>query len=278
METAAPSVNPVRPPVGSAKTPPPLVLDSAASIEAEMSASVNKMPRIEAMGMGSVTICSIYPLAMESEPMPRAGHGAWRYKIAAGSVKNPAYLTIDMTWDQVINQAAPVDQAISHMAGYIPAAVEAAALVRHWAGDHPMNRFGKIGIGIIAGTVATPEELKALEKGQQAFLKAIVNGADQNWQSADPKKIAKIGPEARRAFELLNLDPKLHRWYSNTTQINLECPWCSTSVLNTAIFCTTCRNSITDYFIERDLDVDPEKWPRVAEDVEMKKKKLKKAS
>lgn len=270
---AVPPASPVRPPMFSLPTPPPIDIASvAASVSEEMSAQSRFAPRVDLMGMPNVTICSVYPLDLISEPLPRAGHGAWRYRIAAGSVEKPSYLQINMTSDMVINQAAPPDQPIEHMMGFIPAAVEAAELVKFWAGNHPMNRFGKIGVGVISGSVATKEELAALEKGQVSFWKAIINQADQNWQSGDPKKIAKIGPEARHAFEFLKLDPKLHRWYSNTTQVNLECPWCSSSVLNTAIFCTSCRNSITSYFLERDLEVDAEKWPRVAEDVERMKK------
>lgn len=256
---------------------PPPVDPSSVDIESEMSAQTRFSPRMDKAGMQHVTICSIWPDPLISESMSRNGHGAWRYKIDAGSPDKPRYLRVEMAYDIVFDSSSPPDQPAEMTHKFIPANIEAAALIRFWAGDHPMNRHGMKGIRVIDGDLATPKEIAEMEKSQKAFLKAIISQADQRWQSADAKEIKKIGPEAKKAFELLNLDVKLHRWYSNTEQINLECPNCSESVKNTAIFCSGCRQPIAAYFVDRDLTPDPKLWPRVAEEVERLKKKAVKA-
>ncbi len=216
----------------------------------------------------SITICSIWPFPLDSQPFHHGGRGRQIYSIAAGSVENPAYLKIKNTWDYIL-----VQEGVGQV-GHMPAPILASALVKDlinfWTGDHPGNRRGKKGVGAIRGTYATPQELKELEKYQKAWLTYLVERADENW---DNGKREKIGNEHRRAFRMLGLDEAQHPWVRSRVLTHNSCPWCESRVATTVLTCGQCRGSILEYYAERMDEFNPAMWPKVSKEIERLAKK-----
>lgn len=259
---------PVAPPIER-----PGVAAVAGDVALENDAQARFKPPARMMNQHEVTIVSIWPEELISDSRPRGGQGAYRYQIGAGTRQKPSYLRVGSTYDIVFNPASPPMAPAETTSGMIPAVIEAASLVRYWAGDHHANRFGKKGIGIIEGTVATDKELEQLERDQISWLKAMIAQADRYWRSNKPNEIEKIGKEHRKALELLRLDFKLHTWYDNVVAVYAACPRCESPIKNTSTFCIECKLDIPPYVIEEGIEIDAASLPRVAEKVAKMKKK-----
>lgn len=110
----------------------------------------------EAFRRSYVVICSIWPENLVSEPFHHGGLGRKRYTIEAGSDKNPAYTLIETTFDWITNNGP--NGTPENMQGVIHAHQIAKDLIQHWTGDHPGNKKGKRGIGVIEGRLNRSEE------------------------------------------------------------------------------------------------------------------------
>lgn len=218
-----------------------------------------------------VTLCSIWPEPLDSQPFHHNGVGRKIYSLAAGSPETPAYCLLKNVWDWITVQEGVGEkgyQQVTVTAGQI-----AIDLIKHWTGDHPANRRGKRGIGIIRGEFnpqtkrfeATAEEISILEKQQRGFLGYIVERCDQAWDSG---KREYGFSEGRKALKMLGLDINQHLWYRSKVQLYNECPNCAEKVQVNAIYCKICHQSITEYFMNRDLIPDKAQWPKVVEDME----------
>lgn len=224
----------------------------------------------EMYGLSSVVLCSIWPERLQSQAFTHGGVGRKIYTIEAGSVERPAYLSLQNTFDMVIQQLGTEK---GHYAATIPAAAYGNDIIRFWTGDHPANKRGKKGIGIIRGKFnretsqveATPEEIAELERHQHGFLSYLVERADNFWDRGEREK---IGNEHRRALRMLKLDVGQHPWFRSKIQIYNDCPYCAEKVQVDAIFCKVCRQDIVEYFMKRGLVPDVGQWPRVVKEME----------
>lgn len=234
-----------------------------ADIEAEAMAArrLFELPS-ELIEAPAITICSVWPFAIDSQPFTHGGIGRRIYSIAAGSPEKPAYLHVKNTWDYVQVQEG-VGQ-LGHNQASIYASQVAKDIIRFWTGDHPGNRRGKKGIGVVRGRIANLLEIKELEAQQKAFLSYLVDRADEAW---DHGKREKIGHEHRRAFRMLGLDEAQHPWVRQRMQTHNSCPWCESRVPTTVLVCGTCRGSLIEYFADRMDEFKPESWPKVAKEM-----------
>jgi hypothetical protein len=204
------------------------------------------------------------------------------YTIGAGSPLKPTVILIQSTFDY-IQKAGPEGMAEVEMAP-IPAAAVATDLIMSWCGDHPGNRAGKRGVGIIRGQIVTADgdsppiaglgtswtvrptddEVNFLARVQTAYLQWLVDRADEYHSSRNPVDAIKISSEHREALQILNLDEKQHPWYRSKSVIHYSrCPNCAQMVLQDAIFCQYCRQSVLEYFLTYDITPSPEEWPNV---------------
>lgn len=231
----------------------------------------------ELFGLSSVVLCSIWPQRMESQIFTHAGVGRKIYTIEAGSLERPSYLILQNTFDLIIQQQGTEK---GHYTATIPAASYGNDIIRYWTGDHPGNRRGKKGIGIIKGhavnglVTATPAELANLNHLQTEFLSYLVERADQLW---DGGKREQIGNEHKRALKILGQDISQHPWFRSKIQMYNDCPECYEPVKIEAISCRHCSKSIPAYFMERDEIPDAVKWPRVVQEIDRLTKKKKTA-
>lgn len=222
----------------------------------------------EFFGLSTIVVCSIWPERMESQSFTHGGVGRRIYTIEAGSIEKPTYMVLQNTFDMIIQQQG---QEKGHYPATIPAASYGSEIIRFWTGDHPANRRGKKGIGIIKGHVvngliqATDAELADLARLQNGFLTYLIERADMYWDRGEREK---IGNEHKRALKLLGQDIAQHPWYRSKVQIYNDCPECFESVKVEAIFCSHCRQSIVDSFMRRDEIPDSAKWPRVTKEIE----------
>lgn len=219
----------------------------------------------------SITLCSVWPEAMESQPFHHGGVGRKVYPIAAGSPENPSYLVLKNTWDWTIAQEGVGERGDRQV--MITAGMVAIDIIKYWTGDHPGNRKGKIGIGIIRGEYnpttkrmeATASEVEDLVKQQRGFLTYVVERCDEAW---DHGKREYSFHQGRKAIKMLGLDLTQHPWFRSKVQLFNDCPNCAEKVAVNAIFCKTCRQSITDFFVSRNLTPDRAQWPKVVDDME----------
>lgn len=221
----------------------------------------------EFFGLSTIVVCSIWPERMESQSFTHGGVGRRIYTIEAGSIEKPTYMVLQNTFDMIIQQQG---QEKGHYPATIPAASYGSEIIRFWTGDHPANRRGKKGIGIIKGHVvnglqATDAELADLARLQNGFLTYLIERADMYWDRGEREK---IGNEHKRALKLLGQDIAQHPWYRSKVQIYNDCPECFEPVKVEAIFCSHCQQSIVDSFMRRDEIPDSAKWPRVTKEIE----------
>jgi hypothetical protein len=239
--------------------------------EAQARAALFSIPA-ELVEAPAIIICSIWPEPLDSQPFHHGGVGRKIYSIAAGSPENPAYLIIKNTWDWTIVQEGQGQRGDRQTP--IFASSVANDLIRHWTGDHPGNRRGKKGVGIVVGQLnektrrmeATPAEIASLEKAQKGFLTYLVERADQFWDSGQREKVAG-SLEYRKALRMLGLDINQHPWYRSKVQLYNDCPLCAEKVSVNAIHCKHCHSSITAYFVDRDIEVSKAEWPKVYDDM-----------
>lgn len=250
-----------------------------ARVEADLHAEADVSRRLfdlppELFGLSTIVICSIWPQKMDSQPFTHGGVGRKVYSIEAGSVVKPAYLILQNTFDMIIQQQG---QERGNYPAQIPAAAYGNDIIRYWTGDHPANKRGKMGIGIIKGQrnaqgliTATPDEIAQLEKLQSGYLDYLIERADQLW---DTGKREMIGNEHKRALKLRGQDINQHPWYRSRVQMYNDCPECFEPVKVEAIYCRHCSQSIVKHFTDRDEIPDPAKWPSITRELERLTKK-----
>jgi hypothetical protein len=244
-------------------------------VEADLEGEAQQRQRMfdlpaEFYGLSTITICSIWPEALDSQPFTHGGVGRRVYHIEAGSVEKPAYMQLQNTFDMIIQQQG---QEKGTYPATIPAASYGNDIIRFWTGDHPGNRRGKKGIGIIRGQrnpktgllEATPAEIAELERLQNGFLDYLIDAADRFWDRGERER---IGSEHKRALKLRNQDVAQHPWFRSRVQTYNDCPECFEPVKVEAIFCKTCRQTIVDHFIRVGEVPDAAKWPRVYKEFE----------
>lgn len=237
--------------------------------EADVARKLFDLPA-EFYGLTSIVICSVWPERMVSQYFTHGGVGRKTYTIEAGSAERPSYLSLQNTFDMVIQQAG---QEREYSPRPIPAAAYGNDIIRFWTGDHPANKRGKKGIGIIKGRLnqssgkieATPEEITELVRLQNGYLDYLVERADNFWDRGEREK---IGNEHRKALRMRNQDINQHPWYRSRVQAYNDCPYCAEKVQMDAIFCKTCHKDIVQYFVERNVVPDGALWPRVVKEME----------
>lgn len=241
-----------------------------ASLEAEaaMKERLYWMPA-DVFRQGYVVLCSVWPERLVSEPFHHGGVARKRYVIEGGSPERPAYLMIENTFDWIQMQG-PDNKAEFHQAT-IYAHQIAKDLIQYWTGDHPGNRRGKRGVGVISGALdrdtstvtATPDEILELHKLQHSFLSYSVELADALWDSGNPVQRGKISREHRKAFAMLGLDEKQHPWVRTRVAAYLSCPACGERIRAEATVCKECKTNLIDYFMGEDLPIKEGDWPNV---------------
>lgn len=217
-----------------------------------------------------VTICSIYPRDLKSEPFAHGGRGRVIYELKAGSVEKPSYLRVYNTFTMAQNIYQ--DSDASQLA---PKPIEARSfaqndLVGYWASHFVNGTVGRIGVFICAGDEATPQELEQAKQLQEEFFKEQVRLADEKWFGGERKFNL---TEARRATKWLkDLDVKRHPWLADVRYDSTKlCPQCSEQVASTSHYCKECKTNIAAYLMERGRPA-PEGWQAVAMEMEFLKK------
>lgn len=250
-------------------------------VEALMKSRMFSLPA-ELIQAPFVVVCSVWPERLTSQAFTHGGAGIKRYKIEPGSPEKPSYLPIQNTYD-LIQQPESLTGPLGHRPATILASQIAVDLIQYWTGDHPGNRRGKKGVGVIKGTrtetgsiVATPDEIVQLVKMQHDFLSFLVERADEYW---DIGKREKVTNEHRKALKMLGLDIGQHPWYRSKVQLYNTCPRCAEKILVEANFCKHCRTDLVEFFMDENVVPDGEIWPSVVRAIERKTAKTaKKAS
>lgn len=209
-----------------------------------------------------ITICSIYPRDLRSKAYCH-GPGIRYYEIAAGTPDSPKYLPIYNNYTNLrgTSQINP-DEPPPLIPAPINALQFANNLVQEWGGDHPANRAGFIGIFIIAGDIATPQELARGKANQDNFFKAVISNCDHLWHNG---KRDRNWDEGRRAISYLGVDPRLHEWALDLTQALLaDCPACANRINTKATVCSHCTTDLISWFEKHGLTPDPKEFPGVA--------------
>lgn len=224
-----------------------------------------------------VFLCSIWPERLVSPPYTHGGVGRKFYYLEPGSPEKPFILPLQNTFDMIIVQQGVGE--VGHQPGTITAAQIAKDLIAHWTGDHPANRKGKKGIGVIKGhfdkgqVFASPQEIAELDKLQRAFLTFLVERADEYWDSGRPGDRDKITSEHRKALKMLGLDESQHPWLRSKVQQFNQCPACAERILAEANRCRHCQTNLIAYFMEMDEIPHATQWPSVVKGIERMTKK-----
>lgn len=230
-----------------------------------------------------VVLCSVWPERLVSQPFSHGGIGRKYYYMEPGSAENPSYLIVQKTF--YYTQFAQRDEPISYVESPVFAPGLAQNLIQFWTGDHPGNKRGKKGIGIIQGErvpvkdkvtgevkyelKATAQEIATLVKQQKDFLGFIVERADQHWDSARPgDRERATSPEPRKALKLLGLDETQHPWFRSKIKQYSPCPRCDSRISTNAIGCKDCGVELAKFFMDRDEIPSADEWPRVVKEIE----------
>ena len=244
--------------------------------EIRMKAALFSIPA-ELIQMPYVTLCSVWPEALVSQPFVHGGIARKFYYMEPGSPEKPSTLLLQNTFQGVtVNQGNgdPGQDAKPILAGQI-----AVDLISHWTGDHPGNRKGKKGIGVIQGRVEDgkiiplPQEIAALEKTQREFLSFLVERADEYH---DLGKREKITNEHRKALKMLGLDETQHPWYrAKRMQFN-SCPACQKRIEQNVYKCAFCHTDLAEHFMMMDEVPSAELWPMVVKVIDRRTSKNRK--
>lgn len=221
-----------------------------------------------------VVICSIWPERLISPPFAHSGVGRKNYYLEPGSIEKPSYLVVQNTFTYI--QHANGQDPISYIEMPIYASGLGQNLIQHWTGDHPGNRRGKKGVGIIEGRrgadgkfEATEREIETLARQQRDFLGYIVERADMHWDSGRPgDRERATSPEPRKALKLLGLDENQHPWFRSKVKQYSPCPACDERISTGAIKCGKCQENLAKHFMDRDEIPSVDEWPRVVKEIE----------
>lgn len=228
-----------------------------------------------------VTICSIYPLPVESDIMPHMSVSVVdgqprrgsirRYKMEAGSVDKPAYLRVYDTHSLVQNTQRMNGDDPEMLPQPIAAGDIAANLIQAWGGNQLNAHAGAAGIFICKGDTATPDELAAAQSRQTARFRFDISAADELWLNPN-RRNGTLYVEARRAAEWLGVkDVKAHPWLGTLEYKEAKkCPACGTDVDITVHVCLGCRENIAKYMLDRGMEVN--NWPGVEREMEFLKR------
>lgn len=215
-----------------------------------------------------IVICSVWPKSMVSQHFTHGGRGRKQYTIAAGSPEKPSYMLVQNTYDIIMLQGP--ENKPEYQAAPINASHLATNLIDYWTGNHPGNKRGKPGIGVILGEIkdgvlnATAQEIEVLVRQQKEFNAYLVETADNLWDSGKPENRVKIKGEHRRALQALGLDQDQHPWFKNRQIQHSRCPRCQEQIMSEATYCKHCHCDLANYFEEEGIAVNKEVWPNVS--------------
>lgn len=228
--------------------------------------------------MSPVVLCSIWPEKLISQPFSHAGAGRRRYIMEPGTPANPSTKVFQSTWMTIhSSEGGPDGDRITDVTKNVPAIRYVEDMVKHWTGDLEVPEGAQKGIGIIRGMkdglgeiVPTPSELQHLRSVQNAYLHFQVQHADNLWDSNDPKQrdMLRKSRSYRLAAKLLGVDEKQHPWVRSNIAAHNSCPRCGARILDFVEMCGICSTDLVVYFTDRNITVDPNKWPGVAREIE----------
>lgn len=179
--------------------------------------------------MPNLTIASIFPMELTEE---RPKYRGLPYILAAAPKGSVSYLIVT---DETQEVHVPLTEKT--MPRTVPARDIVNDLVRCWTTNGRfMNPDCHPGIVIIAGDVATPEEILEMERVQVPYFRAEVDWADGMHRD---KKTQGINPGARVACQWLGLEKE---WLHPTAVTT--CPYCGKPIPQNVPVCHLCGNIV----------------------------------
>ena len=215
-----------------------------------------------------ITICSVYP-----EPLRKQWHirPVGIFQMKAAPPDGYSLLTVGDSWQRILNTSATTDEeGLQYQDAPISAYEVASSLEAYWTSPVILSHGGfHIGVGIIAGSVPTPEELVQLRAVQTRYFEILVHDADTLWFSGKRNEVMELH---RLALRWLGSEDR--EWYKRIEPVLLKkCPACEADINRNAVVCKECNRDLGQFYLDR--GIEPSDDPAVLEDMKRLAKKRK---
>lgn len=208
------------------------------------------LPEIRQVARNGFTICSIYPAPLSK----RVRHnGITVYDMKAAPRGSYSTLTVYDT-QEWCSRPDPTNGSQHWMPMPIPALVVAQDLVATWAGDTLGKKSGFApGIGLIAGTKPTPQELAALRSQQSSLFNWYITDAMGKHLRGQGNEITDVHRLA--AKEMLDKGAERLPWYPPMDFAAVKnCIACGKQINENALRCDHCTTILPDWYEKYQMD------------------------